>query len=267
MAGKILRPGEAAMSEDPGKYVPMSIPRRLICDLLYFARQVPSIPVQRQMNLEPLMRARKEASVRIGWCTLFLKAYGLVAQQIPELRRAYVPYLVPHFYEHPLSIASVALEREYRGEKAVLFGHLRGPENQTLTGLEQYLKRYKEDPVESFGLFRRALFISKFPWPLRWFAWWLTLSFSGQKRACRLGTFGVSVYSGLGAESLHPLSPLTTLLNYGVIQEDGLVMVRIIYDHRVMDGSTVARALGLLESTLNNEMVAELGAARPAQAA
>jgi len=255
------------MSEDIGKNVPMSIPRRVICDLLYFARQNPSIPVQRSMNLAPLVRARQEASVRIGWCTLFLKAYGLVARQIPELRRAYVPYLIPHFYEHPISIASVALEREYRGEKAILFGHLRGPENQTLMGLERYLRCYKEDPVEEFGLFRRALFIARFPWLLRWFAWWLTLSFSGQKRASRLGTFGVSVYSGLGAESLHPLSPLTTLLNYGVIQADGQVAVRIIYDHRVMDGSTVARALAQLEKTLNTEVLAELCAAQPAQAA
>ena len=57
-----------------------------------------------------------------------------------------------------------------------------------------------------------------------------------------MGTFGVSVYSALGAESLHPLTPLTTALNYGVIQENGDVTVRVIYDHRVMDGATVARA-------------------------
>jgi hypothetical protein len=255
------------MAEDVGKKVPMSLPRRLICDLLYFARQNPSIPVQRWMSLAPLVQARREARVRISWCTLFLKAFSLVARQIPELRRTYIPFPFPHFYEHPISIASVALERDYRGEKAVLFGHLRGPDNQALGELERYLRRYKEEPVEQFGLFRRALFVSRFPWPLRWFAWWLSLNWSGQKRASRMGTFGVSVYSGLGAESLHPLSPLPTLLNYGVIQEDGRVPVRITYDHRVMDGSTVARVLVLLEQTLNTEILAELGAAQPAQAA
>ena len=41
----------------------------------------------------------------------------------------------------------------------------------------------------------------------------------------------------------HPLSVLTTTLNYGVIAADGTVDVRLIYDHRVMDGSSVARAL------------------------
>jgi len=83
-------------------------------------------------------------------------------------------------------------------------------------------------------------------------------SASGYRRVRNWGTFGVSVYSGLGAESLHPLSPLTTTLNYGVIAEDGTVDVRIIYDHRVLDGGTVARALEHLERILQCEILAEL---------
>ncbi len=70
----------------------------------------------------------------------------------------------------------------------------------------------------------------------------------------------MSVYSGLGAESLHPLSPLTTTLNYGVIDSQGRVQVRLVYDHRVLDGATVARALVRLEEVLNQEMVGELNA-------
>ncbi len=73
-----------------------------------------------------------------------------------------------------------------------------------------------------------------------------------------MGTFGVTVYSGLGAESLHPLSPLITTLNYGNIGPDGVVPVGVVYDHRVMDGATVARALGRLDEVLNREVVAAL---------
>jgi hypothetical protein len=79
-----------------------------------------------------------------------------------------------------------------------------------------------------------------------------------------MGTFGVSVYSGLGAESFNHHTPLTTTLTYGVIGEDGLVQARVIYDHRVMDGATVARALGRLEEVLNREILGELERCRDA---
>src|SRR5436190_1797257 len=77
--------------------------------------------------------------------------------------------------------------------------------------------------------------------------WWRP---KGRSCAGRISLFPGHTYSSLGAESLHPLSPLTTALNYGVIGEDGTVDVRIIYDHRVLDGSTVARALVDLEKVL-----------------
>ncbi|TKB31648.1 MAG: 2-oxo acid dehydrogenase subunit E2, partial [Mesorhizobium sp.] len=72
------------------------------------------------------------------------------------------------------------------------------------------------------------------------------------------GTFQLSVYSGLGAESLNPLTPLTTLLNYGPIGKDGSVNVRIHYDHRVMDGANVARALERFEKILNGTVANEV---------
>jgi pyruvate/2-oxoglutarate dehydrogenase complex dihydrolipoamide acyltransferase (E2) component len=54
------------------------------------------------------------------------------------------------------------------------------------------------------------------------------------------------------------LSPLTSLLNYGVMNADGTVDVRIIYDHRVMNGATVARALTRLEEILNTKVLEEV---------
>ena len=86
---------------------------------------------------------------------------------------------------------------------------------------------------------------------------WLGLNL-GRQRANFFGTFQLSVYSALGAESLNPLTPLTTLLNYGPIAEDGSVNVRIHYDHRVMDGANVARALEKFEEILNNVVAEEV---------
>jgi hypothetical protein len=242
------------MGEPYGRTLPLSLPRRLIIDLMHFAAQVPSVPVQRRMNLASLAAARLHAKPRPGWCALFIKAYARVAEKWPQLRQAYLDFPWPHLYEHPVSVASVAIERRVGEENAVLFAQVRGAEQHTPEQLESFLRECKELPVECIGTFRRALRVSRLPRFLRRFLWWLGLNYSGYKRARNLGTFAVSVYSGLGAEGLHPLSPLTTTLNYGVIAEDGTVDVRIIYDHRVLDGATVARVLADLEVVLNEEL-------------
>ncbi len=246
------------MAKVQGRTIPLSLPRRLIGDLVHFARKIPSVPVQRRMDLSAVVSARDALADRPSWFAIFTKAYGEVAARLPELRRAYLSFPRSHLYEHPHNIASVAIEREYQGEPGVFFAHLRGPEQQALRELDAHLRRFKEEPIEHIGLFRRALAMSRLPRPLRRLMWWIGLNSSGPKRAKRMGTFGVSVYSGLGAESLHPLSPLTTTLNYGVIRANGEVDVRIIYDHRVMDGAVIARALALLEQVLNREIVGEL---------
>src|SRR5207237_228517 len=93
---------------------------------------------------------------------------------------------------------------------------------------------------------------------VRRLAWWSILHLSGYRRVRQLGTFGVTVYSSLGCESLHPLSPLPITLNYGVISPTGDVTVRLIYDHRVIDGIAVARALAELEQELKGPILDEL---------
>jgi hypothetical protein len=254
------------MHDQPGRTLPLSLPRRFITDLVHFARKVPTVPVQRVMDVGAVRAARELAAPRPSWCAIFTKAYAQAAAEIPELRRAFLPFPWARLYEHPINIASVAMEREYRGERAVFFAHLRSPDQQSLRQLDEHLRRFKEQPVESIGLYRRALAVSRLPQPLRRLMWWIGLNSSGFKRARRIGTFGVSVYAALGAESLHPLSPLTTALNYGVIQPEGRVNVRLIYDHRVMDGATVARALGRMEEILRSEILDELKSLCPPDA-
>jgi hypothetical protein len=51
---------------------------------------------------------------------------------------------------------------------------------------------------------------------------------------------------------------LASTLTFGPISPEGLVRVRIIYDHRVCDGGVIAAALKRLEEVLNTDMVAEL---------
>ena len=242
------------MGEAYGRRLSLSLPRRWINDFLYFAQKVPTVPVQKRMNILALKAAREEADPRPSWVSIFAKAYALIAARRPELRRVYVSFPWAHFYEHPTSVVSIAIERRIDDEDCVFFTQIRGPEEHTPEQIDRVLQHCKEVPIEQFGIFRRAMRISRLPGPLRRLSWWMALNLSGYYRARNVGTFGVSVYSSLGAESLHPLSLMTTTINYGVIADDGTVDVRIVYDHRVLNGATIARVLGELEEVLNHEM-------------
>jgi hypothetical protein len=235
----------------------LSVPRRMVLDLLYFARGIPTVPVQKRMALGPLMVARAACKERPRWTAIFTKAYALMARDFPEFRRAYVKLPWPQLYEYPHSNATVIVERDYQGEAGLFSIAIKEPERQPLREIGRQLETGSTAPVESVKDFRRAMNFARLPALIRRPLWWVCLNW-GRQRGNYFGTFGISVYSALQAESLHPLSPLTTLLNYGVMSADGALDVRIIYDHRVMDGATVARALGRLEEILNSTLLDEV---------
>lgn len=240
-----------------GRAIRLSIPRRMVIDLLHFSSVIPTIPVQRRMSLGPIAAARAACRERPRWTAIFIKAYALVAREFPEFRRAYVKIPWPHLYEYPVSNASIVIERDYRGEPSLFSIIIKDPAVQSLREVGRSLQHATTAPIDEIKDFRRTMRIASLPRPLRRAMWWLGLNI-GRQRGNYFGTFAVSVYSALNAESLHPLSPLTTLLNYGVMGSDGVVDVRIIYDHRVMNGATVARALARLEEVLNTVVADEV---------
>ena len=242
-----------------GRMIPLSVPRRLVIDLLHFARGIPTVPVQKRMALAPLIEARAACRKRPRWTAIFTKAYALMADEFPEFRRAYCKIPWPLLYEYPTSNASIIVERDYQGEPSLFSISIKDPAHLPLAEIGRRLQHAAEAPIEEIKDFRRALNIARLPRLLRRALWWIALN-QGRQRANYFGTFGVSVYSALQAESLHPLSPVTTLLNYGVMSVDGDLDVRIVYDHRVMNGATVARALARLEEILNSAVLKEVRA-------
>ncbi|MGC3967790.1 MAG: hypothetical protein QM775_10590 [Pirellulales bacterium] len=248
-----------------GRTVRLDAHRVVVCDLLHFAKRVPSIPVQRTMNLAVVQDARLAAERRISWAVLFTKAFAKVAEEMPELRRCYLGFPAERLYEHPESVASISVEKKFADGHRLAFAKLTRPESRSLVALDRYLKRFAARDDSNMGVARLAIKVARLWRPLRLAVWWAGLNLSGTFRSRRLGTFGVSVYSSLGAESLHPIAPLPFLLNYGVIASDGTVDVRVIYDHRVLDGATIARALAALEATLNGSIARELQLARQAR--
>ena len=246
------------MHETKGSSLPISGPRRFIIDLVHFARMVPSTPVSRTVNVSALSGPRETHPSRPSWAVLFMKAYALVGANHPPLRRALLLFPWPRLYEHAWMNCALAIERSYRGDPGVFVGLFRAPEHQTLGQLQDALTLYKHQPLEQIGVYRRMLAVSNLPRPIRHFLWWSTLNISGFKRAKRFGTFGLTSYGSLGAESLHPISPLTTTLTFGPISPEGNVVIKLIYDHRVLDGAYIARRLGDIEKVLNTTILEEL---------
>src|SRR5947209_19602895 len=165
-----------------GRSLALSPARRLVGDLLHFARRLPTVPVQRAMALAPVVAARARLAERPSWTVVFARAFALVAAEVPELRRAYLGFPRPHLYEHPDSVAAVALEREVAGEPAVLIGLLPDPAGQGLAALDARLRDFRTRPVEGVGRFRLALRVSRMPRPLRRFVWRAPLNVRGWHR-------------------------------------------------------------------------------------
>jgi len=247
------------MHEPKGHSVPLLGPRRFIGDLVHFAHRIPSAPVSRSFHIADLFGPRAIHPARPSWACVFMKAYALVGAEHAPLRRQFLEFPWPRLYEHPWMNCALAVERIYQGEEGVFVGIFRAPEQQTLTQLQQAVTWYKTEALEKIGFYRMTLRFMRAPTPVRRLLWWGTLNISGFKRCKRFGTFGLSSYGSLGAEQIHPISPLTTTLTYGPIDPaTGRVTVKLIYDHRVLDGAYIARRLRDIEEVLNGPILAEL---------
>ena len=240
-----------------GQRIALSAPRRVLIDILHLASHIPTIPVQRHMQLADVASARRAAAPRPGWPAVFIKAYARVAAEMPELRRAYVCLPRPHLYQYPIVQAGIAVEREFEGERAVFFGKISRPEDLSITEIDARVRALTDAPIDEVKQFRKMLLAARLPRSLRRLLLWLGINLP-RTRSAYFGTFGLTVYSSLGAETLHPVSPLTTTLTYGVFHQDQSVDVRIVYDHRVLDGANVARALARLEAELTGPICDEL---------
>jgi len=232
--------------------------RRLVDEYLFHARQIPTVPVRAEFNVTQLVAARMRCEDRPSWVCIFIKAFSIVAQQRPELRRCYQRWPTKHLYEHPGSECTVLVEREWDGEKSVLAAKVHEPESMPITEIQKRLRRMQNAALTELSDFRQLLNLSRMPGWMRRAAFWFTMHLSGERRCRRLGTFMVSTLGDLGAELLHPRAAITTYLSFGPVRANGDVAVILTFDHRVLDGRTAARALTALRETLNGVICAEI---------
>ena len=254
--------------EDPrnGRRFRVPASRRLSWDLLAFHGKVPLCAHDRRMDLSQAAAARRESAQRVSWPALFIKAFALVAEEIPELRQIWYRWPWAHLYQHPCSVATLTVHREVNDQPWLFWGRIPDPGNKSLVELQRLIDHFRDTDIPK--VFRTQYQFAHLPTILRRTIWWWNLNVAAKSRAKRLGTFFVSTLSGRGAEIQLPPSIHTGCLTFGPLDATGVARVTLAYDHRVMDGALVADVLHRLEQTLNETLVAELRSIRnPASSA
>jgi hypothetical protein len=239
----------------------ISIPRRLVADLMQASIRIPFVSLQRPLNVRQLLEARALAAQPPGWAAIFVKAFSLVAREEPVLRTLYAKWPWPSLYELPRSIAMIAIARIEDGEDCVLPQKITAADALPLAEIDARIRHAKDAPIADVPAFRKVLLVTRLPLPLRRFAWLIGLNF-GRQRANFFGSFVVTSVAAYGAGVLHALSPGPFILSYGVVKQDQTVDVVIRWDHRISDAALIARTLNRLEQVLNTEIAAELRGAR-----
>jgi hypothetical protein len=238
-----------------GRRVPLSPGRRMIAEYCHFAADTQKGVIARRLHVPRLAAAMRGTSVKPPWTVVFLKAFALVARDMPEFRRAYVKLPWPGLYEVPRSVGNIPITRDLDGEEVLFMARFRDPAALPLGALAAELARCKTAPIREIKDFRTALLVARLPRPFRRLAWWLGLNL-GRQRPNFLGTFAISSVGT--AEIVYAIHPLTTLVSYGAIGPDGAVDVTFSFDHRVFDGMPVARGLAALEAVLDGAIAHEV---------
>ena len=241
-----------------GRRVRLSAARGLVVEMLRACRGIPTVTAERRLELGNLVAARQQAAVRPAWSVILAKAFAIVAADMPSLRQGFIAFPWAHLYEHAEPVASIIVEREYRGENIAFFACFRQANMQTLADLDARMRHVKESPVECVAEYRLFLRLARMPWPLRRFLIWLGFHASGRLREQHIGTFGLTSPACEGAGMLHLITPLTATLHYSLLDADGGLDMRLTFDHRVLDGAEAARALVALEKTLRGAILAEM---------
>ena len=235
----------------------VSIPRRLVADLMHASMRVPFVSLARPLNIRSLIEARALLQEPPGWAATFVKAFALVAKGEPALRTLFVKWPTARFYELPRSVAMVTVARIEDGEACVLLQKVNAPDQAPLSDVDAALRQAKDAPAAEVPAFRKMLLATRLPLPLRRLLWWIGLNWARQ-RANYFGSFGVTSVAAFGPGQLYALGPGPFVLSYGVVNPDQTVDVVLRWDHRVTDAALIARVLIRLEQVLNGEIAAEL---------
>jgi hypothetical protein len=232
---------------------------------MWAASDMARVDVARRVAFRDMMAVRSQLRDPPSWTAIFVKAYAIVAAEVPELRRVYMKYPWPHFYEYSDSMASVLQERQILDDIGVLPLRIRTPDQCPLGELNESIRHAVNAPLEGAGFNRRLVAIARLPLPIRRAFWWIGLNVPRLRK--QIGTYGVSSAARWKSVLGTSRTVLPCLLSYGPADADGVVDVRLSFDHRIFDGALAGRVLSRLDQVLNSEIVGEMRELAAAEAA
>ncbi len=235
----------------------ISMFRQMVIDLMYFSKSIPLIAVERSMLFAEVAKARGSHPGQPPWSALFAKAFGLAADECAALRQTYFSFPFPYLYEYEESAVSIANELSVGEELVVLLVRIRNPDKMPLSAFRYKIAEVIDAELRQRGFYGTFALVSYLPFFLRRPLWWLTLNVP-RFRKHFFGTFVITSVGSLGAELLTPIAPVTSLLTYGPLGDDGKLRVRLLFDHRVYDGATAARVLARIEELLLGPIYEEI---------
>lgn len=253
-------------SRPNGRRIKLSVARRLVSDYMWLASGIARVDVSRRVAFHDVMAARAQLQPPPSWTAIFVKAFAIVAAEVPELRRVYMPYPWPHLYEYTSSTACVMHERQIDGDIGVLPVRVHEPNMLALHEIDSTIRRTVEAPIDHTKFHRKLIAVARLPLLLRRAI--LGLLFQIPRLRKEIGSFGISSAARWSTVLGTSRTPQPCLLSYGPADASGSVDVRLSFDHRIFDGALAGRALARLDEVLNSSILAELrDLAKPAVSA
>jgi hypothetical protein len=234
----------------------ISLSRRVIVDLMRASADVPFVAVRRTLSIERLAGARKGLSNRPAWAAIFAKAFAILAREQPILRRAYLKWLWPHFYEFPHTVAMIVVAPDATPDGVLLYP-VKAPDLVTLAEADDRIRNAKSQPIETTPFFRKTMLVTRLPNPLRRLAWAIGVNF-GRQRGNYLGTLLVTSVAAFGGGEVEARGPQPFILSYDKLASDGTIDVMIRWDHRITDAAVIGVELSRLEQILNHQIADEM---------
>src|SRR5262249_17821424 len=237
-----------------------SIPlhRRWMGDIIHFGMKSQTVGCNWIINVAAAAEARKTRHPPVSWVAVWVRAIAMAGSKWPELRTCYLPYPWPRMYLHPFTVATLLVERDWRGASAVFLDTVKNPEALSIIEIDQIFQSLRKLPVESVGAFRLLIRVSKLPLLLRRFLWSIALYWSGRLRSKYVGSIAINFIRAQRFAIAQTKTAISFTIWFGLVKPNGDMLVQLFWDHRVLDGMAANRMIRDLEAMMNAEIVEEL---------